>query len=583
MIRGLDQAAKSLGIAPEANSTKAKHSDEQSNSSDDIPMMYRAQVKGRCSLMFAGDNEDLENWKDEWVNPNPEQPRYQKKQPSLGLDGEIYRILVKFPFRLVSNCGQDSIIRPIIGKDGIPYLSGSSVKGLFRRACNTIQTKKYCGDDENLVPSSLGFRFHGAYPVGDWGGTQKVTVWRNGETITEVRYRMLDVIHPQQERQVGSDKHQKATALASVSLYKPTMIFEFSSSDTNVDWTEVEDIFWESIALGVGGKTSIGYGLGGYNDCHPAGVPKSKVHIALKGRGVSPTLRSDEPEFRPNLFKASLRGHFRRLLAGVVDDLEKLDPEVDRLFGSSSSPGVIQLSWQQKEVNYSIFGKTQTFQAEGILHLNATRDNDVQLIEQVLKFSFIMGGFGKSWRRASHELFYKTYKKFEIGCHWELSSTNWSWMLIKSTNELRTFLEGIHQTYAKQYASSKLSSQNWRESWHPDRLSVYATVTRESKAIKLFHDDIYKYTPAIGGKNLGDKRPKFISSVWHRMLPIGEGSFLEIITIFHAKREEWDHHTEGDQLYKFVQSLENQGLSFTWGNPKPPAKKAKRMIPNPQK
>lgn len=582
MIRGLEQAAESLGITP-AMSKEKKSEVKHTTSSEEVPRMYRAQVDGRCSLMFAGRNDDLEHWKDEWVYPNPEKPRYQKEEPPLGLDGKIYRIKVEFPFRLLSNCGQDSIIRPIMGKDGIPYFSGSSIKGLFRRACNEINeslAKRYCGDDDDLAPSELGFRFHGAYPVGDWSGVHKVKVWSREQhkEVTEVRHRMLDVVHPQQDRQVGSPKQRGATALALVSLYQPTLIFEFSSANPDTDWKEVETIFWKAIALGVGGKTSTGYGFGGHNDHHPAIIPPSKADVMLIGQGVSPTLRSGEAEFRPNMFKASLRGHFQRLLAGVVGEEKPLSKEVDRLFGSSTNPGAIQLFWEErKTVTYGQFGSTQTFKVDGILHINAPQDKDVQLIEQVLKFAFVMGGFGKSWRRASHQKFYKTYKKFEIGCHWKLPAMDRSWMQIKSITDLKSFLKEIHQDYKAQFGNSKTIPLNWRESWHPDRLSVYAVVTQGSQAIHLFHDDVFKKTPAIGGrvieqkynkkkKQMEDKEKLVVSHVWHRMLPVEENQFLEIVTVFHTEREKWKHPSEGDQLDKFTQSLKDQGLSLVWGS-----------------
>jgi CRISPR-associated protein Cmr6 len=165
MIKGLGDAAKKLGIEVENKSSKRKfqaHSKPEKNL-EQIPMMYRAQISGRCSLMFAGNNADLEQWRDEWVYPNYQnnnQPHYQRKEPKLGLDGNIYRIKIEFPFRLSSNCGQDSILRPIMGKNGIPFIPGSSVKGVFRRACSSQQANGYCGDKDNLNPGSL--RFHGA-------------------------------------------------------------------------------------------------------------------------------------------------------------------------------------------------------------------------------------------------------------------------------------------------------------------------------------------------------------------------------------------------------------------------------------
>jgi len=583
MIRGLEQAALKLGIASKSMTNGDSDSTKHYTSPEEIPMMYRAQVEGRCSLMFAGNNKDLERWKDEWIYPVKEQPRYQKKEPTVGLDGSIYRIKVKFPFRLLSNCGQDNIIRPIMGKDGIPFFPGSSVKGIFRRACNEAQAKKYCGDDKNLSPSSLGLRFHGAYPIGDWAGTRKVTLFKRGQKETEVRYRMLDVVHPQQERQVGSEEEerQSATALASISLYQPTLIFEFSSSNPSIDWKEVEDIFWRAIIRGFGGKTSTGYGLGGHNDQRPIIVPCSKTSVMLVGQGVSPTLRSDEPEFRPNLFKASLRGHFQRLLAGVVGDRQVVDKVVNRVFGSSSNPGSLQLWWEQKkDIVYEQYGATPTFRAEGVLHINSETKEDVDLIEQLLKFAFIMGGFGKSWRRASHQLFYKTYKKFEIGCHWEVAKFDRSWIDIKSLDDLKSFLETIHQGYMAKFGQGEAKTLDWREAWHPDRLSVFATVTKESQAIALFHDDIYKKTPAIGGKNPSDTRPKFMTSVWHRMLPIEDGKFLEIVTLFHAQRQAWKHESEGDQLGKFVQSLKDRNFTLVWGKDNPASTVANSSTPS---
>jgi len=333
----------------------------------------------------------------------------------------------------------------------------------------------------------------------------------------------------------------------------------------------VENIFWKAIALGVGGKTSTGYGLGGYNDSHPATVSKHKFDVALIGQGVSPTLRSDEPEFRPNLFKASLRGHLKRLLGGVTKDSRGIDQEIDRLFGSSTSPGALSIFWQQqKDVVYDDYEKTKTFKGEGILLLDAKEQKDVDFMEQVLKFAFVMGGFGKSWRRASHELFHPTYQKFEIGCHWQMMSLgDLNRLNITSSNDLAKFLQSLHDSCRQKFASNAVDYQSWREAWHPDRVTVYAKQTQESQAISLFHDDTFKTTPAIGGKNVGDKRPKFMSHVWHRMLPIGEGKYLEIVTIFHGDRSQWKHRDKGDQLKPFLGKIDAKGLVYVWGKENP--------------
>ncbi|HAG81719.1 MAG TPA: hypothetical protein DCL61_11255, partial [Cyanobacteria bacterium UBA12227] len=195
---------------------------------EQVPMMYRAQVQGRCSLQYARKNEDLNRWTEEWIYPNPQQnqtPFYQHTEPKLGLDGLVYRLKVEFPFRVFTNCGQDSILRPTIGKNGIPFVPGSGIKGLFKRLLGNPQVseelqqkvKKYCGS-----PEEQGIlRFHGAYPVGDWAGTKTVQS-RNPQA--ETIYRLVDVVHPQQKRQI--EREGSAQAIAIVSFFQPTFVFE---------------------------------------------------------------------------------------------------------------------------------------------------------------------------------------------------------------------------------------------------------------------------------------------------------------------------------------------------------------------
>ena len=109
----------------------------------------------------------------------------------------------------------------------------------------------------------------------------------------------------------------------------------------------------QSLKLGLGGKTSSGYGLGltiDGNTKKKTLMPKDKypLWVELKGKGVSPLLRSGEPEFRPNLFKATLRGHVSRLLAGVSNDRRAIENKVNNLFGCTDKPGDVELYWQSK-------------------------------------------------------------------------------------------------------------------------------------------------------------------------------------------------------------------------------------------
>ena len=55
------------------------------------------------------------------------------------------------------------------------------------------------------------------------------------------------------------------------------------------------------------------------------------------------------------------------------------------------------------------------------------------------------------------------------------------------------------------------------------------------KLLNCFHNEIYKQTQAIGGRTIGtNSRGEeieilVVSSVWHRMLPINNNQYLEIV------------------------------------------------------
>lgn len=552
----------------DTNITLPQNNDSPPTHPEQIPMMYRAQIQGRCSLQYAKDNDDLNRWTQEWVYPNSNQtPTYQHPEPKLGLDGSIYRLKIKFPFRVFTNCGQDSLLRPTIGKDGIPFIPGSGIKGLFERLSRNPQVspelqnqvKRYCGTPEHQGR----LRFHGAYPIGDWAGTQTT-----GET--ETRYRCIDVVHPQQKRQVEGKGSPQAIAV--VSFYQPTFVFELSSITPlpESEWQTIGGLLKRALRPGLGGKTSTGYGL-----CF---IPQDRypIWVTLNGKGVSPLLRSNEPEFRPNLFKASLQGHVSRLLAGVSGDEKAVRAKVDHLFGQTTQPGKLQLYWQSKSLKYDTQGKenTPTYQTRGTLHVDAPK-SDLPFLQAVIEFTLTMGGLGKSWRRVWHGDFFPNYNTRGIGCHWIGEDSSFERTRIKQPKELKVFLDKLRQK-TREYLGVKGNSAqwlSWKEAWCPKRLTVYSQVVTESKGVKLFHEERFKTTPAIGGREPNDDHPTSISFVWHRMLPIDGNKYLEIVTLFHGGQ--WDHPAwrrqdkRGEvenQFPVFIDRLKGLGFELTWGN-----------------
>ena len=535
---------------------------------EQVPMMYRAQVRGRCSLQFARNDNDLTRWLEEWIYPKKsnQQPSYQHLRPSEGLSDGIYRLILQFPFRIVSNCGQDSFSRPVIGKYGIPFIPGSGVKGLFERLSRNSdlkpesrnKIKDYCGTKDE--PGWL--RFHGAYPVGDWSASHEVNV-RSGK---QVRYRISDVVHPQERKQVKGDF--RSTAIAQISFYQPTLVFELSSRKnfSENEWNQIGTLLKTALRAGIGGKTSTGYGF--------AFIPRNTypLWIDLEGVGVSATLRNDEPEFRPNLFKATLRSHMIRLLGGVCPDFKITQGKINQWFGHTGGPGIAEIYWDQQQFDIATQGNENTpiFKVYGRLNINIPQ-GDLIIFQKLLIFSYLMAGWGKTWRRAWHKGpetwhsgFYKSYIKRAIGCHWCYDAASFNFPNIKSPNDLKQFLTDLQNTLKSWLKINQISSQNFKEAWNPNRLVVFSKVTQESQAIKLFHQENFKTTPAIGGRKPGDQRPTSVSSVWHRMLPIGNNQFLEIVTVFHGDRQPWQRNGV-NQLQPFTKAIKDSGLTLTWG------------------
>jgi CRISPR-associated protein Cmr6 len=580
-------------------SQEPDESQEISTDPQKVPMMYRAQIEGRCQLhrIKSGKKDsDAQMWAEEWVNSpngkdNNHQPRYQHTEPTLGVSnqGEFYQFMLKFPHRVATNDNRDSIFRPVIGTKGIPWIPGSSIKGLFLRLTNSElltatqkeQIQKFCGSTE----ASGTLRFHGAYPIGDWAGAEEITFKdQNGKEVKETTYRMMDVVHPQQKHQVESKAQTNANAL--VSFYQPTFVFKLSSKATLTlpEWQAIESLLKQALQSGLGGKTSSGYG-------YPSGLsPKGAIQLKLEGKGVSPTLRSGVPEFRPNMFKASLRSHASRLLGGVCSDEKVVKQTIERLFGHTKSPGMACIRWYEESRDLGNHGseKTVTFNIKGILALdidhkvaeklkkNSANDiaDTLAFLKIVLQFAYVMGGFGKSWRRASHSAFMQDYKTREIGCHWLSNNLEWNQELeIHNVHSLTTFLNRVHES-AKSYISSTPGFiSTWRESWHPDRLVVYAKVVQKSEAIRLFHNPTFKSTIAIGGRKETTNQETgktqielLVSLVWHRMLPIKNNQYLEIITIFHGPPGLWKHKSNIDQYQPFVSELKD--FTRVWGQPR---------------
>jgi len=495
------------------------------DAADRIPMMFRSQIPGRCQLQYAASN-DAETWVDEWVD------RAYSTTPNFG--EEVRTQTYQFNWRFVTNGGQDDgIIRPVIGAYGRPFYPGSSMKGIFASACDKEKRDRYCGEtlpDGDVRPGIL--RFHGGYPIDD--------SWQEN---------LLDIVHPQQDRQVKGKRGP--SAFAQISLYRPTLCFGISSSEEldAQEWEEIWQIWENAIAKGLGCRVSAGYG-------HPQqSKPPTKpfYRCRIKGQGAAPKLLDGTGEFRPNMLKAGIRGHALRIFGGLTD-AETADRLVGDLFGDihgETRVGLLAMDFDRESLQMETFGSgsyaVPTYEVEGKLAWKLTRSLPEpqrktlkNLISSLTRFSLLLGGFGKSWRRADHRLFYPEYYDLDkakplIGCHWQWKGERSQVVdnKVRKLSDVATFIEetrSIAKEWMKQQnvKTNKGFAEEWREAWHPRKVQVWGRVAdsaEESDAIAWLHrpyrhaDPPYQtegsiYRTSVTGK-LGE-----IGHLWHRMYPV---------------------------------------------------------------
>lgn len=570
------------------------------NAHEKVPMMFRAQVRGRSQLQYldpqrkkAEEMQDVELWTDEWVDKAefiPPDQAQAVQTPTYG--AKSYQI----SWRFVTNGGQDDgVLRPVIGASGIPFYPGSSMKGAFRHACEQMQKISqercnfYCGKEEEVEPGIL--RFLGAYPIDDW---------------TEG---LLDLVHPQQGWQVKTQDTTKKpggeSAYAQVSLYQPTLRFAISSLRPlrEEQWQEIWQIWERAIALGIGSKVSTGYG-------QIAQTAHTIVYqTRLKGQGQAAKRIDEEGEFRHNVFRAAVRGHALRIFGGLTDK-STAEQVVDELFGGiqkrEPTVGLLGMQFQESKCEIAMFGSGNyaqpTYKVEGKLTWFLTRklsDSEEallkKLVAKLMQFAMMVGGFGKSWRRVDHRRFFDEYYdegyKALIGCHWEWLGENAQRrnVQVSRLEKVGGFFDGVREVAidwlgTRPYAQPKtIWVQEWREAWHPSRVRVWGRVANgadDSVAVRWFHG---AYQPEIRG--IQERRSIYrshltgkigqISRLWHRMYPIvlfkkdpenpkkpivrPTPRFLELLTFFP------DDSEEADDFLDFL-NTNPEGFEQVWGD-----------------
>jgi len=568
---------------------------------EDVPMMFRSQIHPRCQIHRVEKNktrQDADKWVDNWKkvfpqdlvsNEQPQKsnqfpsPRVQRGKTSVRVHSSntnnnnlalarpkknvvttsIQRtdFIPKFGnhvetkeytirWRLVTNSGQDEgVIRPIIGAKGFPYYSGASMKGAFLRACKQInitsgEFERYLGkklEDGSYKSGTL--RFHGAYPIDiDW------------------TKHLVDIIHCQDEKQVIKDKTTNANA--QISLYQVKLRFGISSFQElqNSQWNRIWEIWEYAISNGLGSRVSAGYGQ--FRDVNSS---NKILEIDLHGQGATSKLVDGTKEFRPNIFKAALRGHTLRLLGGLtdIDTAKKITREFWGGFqGKNAVIGLLGIGFNYQNHDISFEKEQQFYQLNkgnlSILYMHNILDKQslkiaklVELSRELLKFAILFGGFGKSWRRVCHKKFnpeyFKKTQKPVIGCHWELGVSSKSFYLpVNQLSDIAVFIDYMQNIIKDWIPINKQHRQGtefWRESWYSPKVEVWGHLAEDgkSKALPWFHSNY------SDGKSIKNPHPLSGSMgntgrIWHRMYPryvindnneiIPGKGYVELLTIF---------------------------------------------------
>jgi CRISPR-associated protein Cmr6 len=530
-----------------------------------VPLMFQAQIEGRCQLQKLQDlrgtdrrQQQIYDWTDEWIEAVDEEhtPAFTQNVKTQSS---------KISWRLVSNSGQEeSLIRPIFGARGWSYFPGSSMKGVFLRACSETESFRYCGGvdaNEDLRPGIL--RFHGGYPKG----------------VNWLDRSLVDIVHPQEAWQVVDQSDH--SALAQISLYQPTLNFGISSAIAleESEWNHIWEIWRSALRKGIGSRVSAAYGR----------VKSSSddrfLSVGLAGEGVAPRRIDGSGEFRPNLFKAALRGHTLRLFSGITNDATALHL-TQMLWGgipnggeqTSATVGFLGIDFSAVSSNLDDLElyEYRNDRGRGAMPIYDISDSTLQillmrglseqdsksLVTQLLKFAMLLGGFGKSWRRINHRQFFKSYiadgqgnyVNPMIGCHWQFTEKSQKLYIPVNDleNDISSFLDKLVRylpRFSRDFShSSPLLRQataarsHAREAWSKGNVEVWGRITdgATSEAVRWFHGH-YSGDRGIYKSILTGKLGK-IGRIWHRMYPrylqneagglVATPDFVELLTIF---------------------------------------------------
>ena len=144
-----------------------------------------------------------------------------------------------------------------------------------------------------------------------------------------------------------------------------------------------------------------------------------------------------------------------------------------------------------------------------------------------------LGGFGRSWRRPDHRIFFPDYGKTPIGCHWQWRNQSSLPPLIrvKSATDLSRLLNhsrSLAERWLKANSCQVGGPASWREVIHPQKMLIWsrrASGPDDAQVIRWFHrplDGEPARTPRELRKNDLAGRMNQVGRIWNRLLPLDD-------------------------------------------------------------
>jgi CRISPR-associated protein Cmr6 len=146
-----------------------------------------------------------------------------------------------------------------------------------------------------------------------------------------------------------------------------------------------------------------------------------------------------------------------------------------------------------------------------------------------------LGGFGRGWRRPDHRIFYSSYDKTPLGCHWQWRqpSTLPAWIHVQSASELAQLLKRS-QNLASRWLEVKKhrtgAAAPWREALHPQRTRIWTRTAQgpsDAKAVAWFHRSPERRQAANEERDPCNLKHTILAGqmnqvglIWNRLLPL---------------------------------------------------------------